>query len=124
MTETPVTYHTVGDPGDETTPRLGYTAEVGETAPEEYAPKQRQEGICWNCGKPVGTGDHLCRFADTRQGRSFSVAMAPTAEELAAAIRRCAELRPLYLRSYDDYHQWRLALDTIDALAARLPKGR
>lgn len=105
MTETRTPY-TVGDPGDETTPRFGYTAEeVEEVAPGEYAPKVPQ---C-DCA--------ICR------GRN-NVAMAPTAEEMAAAIRRCAELRPLYLQSYEDYHQWRLALDAIDALAARLPKGR
>lgn len=39
MTETPAPY-TVGDPGDETPPRIGYTAaEVEEVTPGEYMPR-------------------------------------------------------------------------------------
>lgn len=136
MTEQPAAY-TVGDPGDETrnhlfgrpveisttatTPRFGYTmAAVEEVVPEEYAPKQRQEGICWNCGKPVGTGDHLCRFEDTRQGRSFAVSMAPTAEEMAAAIREFARTD---CSSFEGRPEWRDARVRLNELAARLPGG-
>lgn len=125
MSETPAIYHTphgteerevflpepaIGDPGDETTekPFVGVNR-------------------CWNCGQMYVTDhDHLCRFADTRQGKSFAAGMAPTYEEFAAAVQAFDDgLFPLNMPLPPSLElAWNDVWGQMTMLAARLPRGR
>lgn len=106
----------------DTTPRLGYTsAEVAEVAPEEYQLKPFLRLFhCHSCDQmQVADQAHVCR-------KGTAVGMAPTYEELAAAVQAFDDgLFPLNMPLPPSLAlAWNDVWGQMTMLAERLPKGR